>query len=341
MVTLKDVARSVSLSVTQVSRALNNHSDVNEETRRRIKDAAAALGYEPNISARKLVSGRSGIVALVESKYPGFTSDFLFFEIVAGLSAEFSRRGMQFVLHVAEADEDVIAVYQKLVGIGALDGFVITKPVVDDPRIAFLTSRKIPFVVHGRMPSQTNYPYFDIDNVFVARDAVGRLLSLGHRRIGLINGIAHFTYSLARLKGYRAELSGAGIAFDAALVRHGNMSEDFGFQSTLEMMRQKEPPTALFCSNVTIAQGVYRALAALGLTVPGHISIIAHDDALPNIDPAEFDPPLSVTHSPLSASWPPLAEYLTGAITRRPLGEIQQVARHEFIGRSSIALLKS
>lgn len=340
MVTLKDVARSVSLSVTQVSRALNDHSDVNEETRRRVKEAAVSLGYEPNISARKLVSGRSGIVALVESKYPGFTSDFLFFEIVAGLSAEFSRRGMQFVLHVAEADEDIIAVYQKLAGIGALDGFVITKPMADDPRIAFLTSRKIPFVVHGRVPDNTNYPHFDIDNEFVATDAVERLLKLGHRRIGLINGIAHFTYSLARLKGYRKVLSSAGIDFDEALVRHGPMTRELGYQSTLEMMRQPQQPTALVCSNVSIAQGVYRALASLGLSIPDDVSVIAHDDALPNTDPAEFAPPLSVTYSPLSRSWPPLAEYLTGAISRLPLEEIQEVARHEFVERSSTAPLK-
>ncbi len=340
MVTLKDVARSVNLSVTQVSRALNDHSDVNEETRRRVKDAASSLGYEPNISARKLVSGRSGIVALVEQKYPGFTSDFLFFEIVAGLSAEFSRRGMQFVLHVAEADEDIIAVYQKLVGIGALDGFVITKPMVNDPRIAFLASRKIPFVVHGRMPSHTNYPHFDIDNEFVAVDAVKRLTDLGHRRIGLINGIAHFTYSRARLEGYRKVLAEAGIPFNETLVRNGAMTEELGYQSALDMMGQPDPPTALFCSNVSIAQGAYRALASLGLSIPGDVSVIAHDDALPNTEPAEFSPPLSVTHSPLSRSWPPLAEFLTGAIAHRPLAEIQEVARHEFIERSSTAPLK-
>jgi LacI family transcriptional regulator len=340
MVTLKDVARSVNLSVTQVSRALNDHSDVNEETRRRVKDAAATLGYEPNVSARKLVSGRSGIVALVESKYPGFTSDFLFFEIVAGLSSEFSRRGMQFVLHVAEDDEDIIAVYQKLVGIGALDGFVLTKPKVDDPRIAFLASRKVPFVVHGRMPSHVNYPHFDIDNRAVATDAVGRLLALGHRRIGLINGIAHYTYALARYDGYRATLEAAGIALDEALVRHGHMTEEFGYQSALAMLEGGDPPTALFCSNVLIAAGAYRALAALGLSVPDDVSVIAHDDALPNADPSAFEPPLSVTFSPLSASWPPLAEYLTGAISGRPLAELQEVARHEFVERSSTGPLK-
>lgn len=342
MVTLKDVARSVKLSVTQVSRALNDHSDVNEATRERVKAVAAKLGYEPNISARKLVSGRSGIVALVESKYPGFTSDFLFFEIVAGLSAEFSRRGMQFVLHVAEEDEDIIAVYQKLVGNGSLDGFVLTKPMIDDVRIAYLNSRKVPFVVHGRMPGNVHYPHFDIDNHGVLTDAMERFTALGHRRIALINGVAHFTYALARFAGYRDGLAKAGIAYDETLVRHGLMNEELGYQSALEMIQgQPVPPTAIFCSNVLIAAGVYRALQTLGLSIPGDVSVIAHDDALPNTDPSAFDPPLSVTFSPLSASWAPLAAHLSGAIARQPLAELQEVARHVFIERASLGPAKS
>lgn len=341
MVTLKDVARSVKLSVTQVSRALNDHSDVNEATRTRVKEVAARLGYEPNISARKLVSGRSGIVALVESRYPGFTSDFLFFEIVAGLSAEFSRRGMQFVLHVAEENEDIIAVYQKLVGNGSLDGFVLTKPMIDDPRIAYLATRKVPFVVHGRMPSHTHYPHFDIDNHGVLTDAMQRFVALGHRRIAFINGIAHFTYALARFAGYRDGLAKAGIAYDETLVRHGLMNEELGYQSTLDMINDStEPPTAIFCSNVLIAVGVYRALQSLGLSVPADVSVIAHDDALPNTDPATFEPPLSVTFSPLSESWAPLAEYLCGAIAHRPLPELQEVARHVFLDRASVGPAK-
>lgn len=339
MVTLKDVARSVGLSVTQVSRALNDHFDVNEETRRRVKEEAQRLGYEPNISARKLVSGRSGIVALVDTKYPGLTADFLFFEIVAGLSSEFSRRGMQFVLHVAEEEDDVIAVYQKLVGNGSLDGFVLTKPVANDPRIDYLAKRKVPFVVHGRLPGRETYPYFDIDNRFVAVESVTRFLREGHRRIGLINGIAHFTYAMARHAGYRDTLEGAGIAYDPQLVRHGHMTEEFGYRSTLEML-DTDPPSAIFCSNVLIAAGVYRAAAERGLAIPKDLSVIAHDDDLPNADPASFSPPLSTTFSPLSASWPPLAEYLTGAIQGRPLPEMQHVEQPVFITRASVATLE-
>ena len=100
MATLKDIARSLDLSITQVSRALNDHSDVSEETRLRVKDTARAMNYHPNVSARKLVSGRSGMVGLVVPNYRNIGQDRLFMEVVAGLSTQFSGRGMQFVLHM-------------------------------------------------------------------------------------------------------------------------------------------------------------------------------------------------------------------------------------------------
>ena len=90
MATLKDIARALDLSITQVSRALNDHSDVSEDTRLRVKDAARAMNYHPNASARKLVSGRSGMVGLVVPQHRTIGQDGIFLEVVAGLSAQFS-----------------------------------------------------------------------------------------------------------------------------------------------------------------------------------------------------------------------------------------------------------
>ena len=100
MATLKDIARTLDLSITKVSRALNDHSDVSEETRLRVKDAARRMNYHPNASARKLVSGRSGMVGLVVPQHRNIGQDGTDLEVVAGLSTQFSGGGMQFVLHI-------------------------------------------------------------------------------------------------------------------------------------------------------------------------------------------------------------------------------------------------
>ncbi len=94
------LARHLSLSVTQVSRALNDHADVSRATKARVREGARELGYRPNLTARKLKSGRSGIVAMIVPGRSETVEIELLMESVMGLSAEFSRRGLQFVLHV-------------------------------------------------------------------------------------------------------------------------------------------------------------------------------------------------------------------------------------------------
>jgi LacI family transcriptional regulator len=338
MATLKDIARRLDLSITQVSRALNDHSDVNEETRNRVKAAARAMNYHPNISARKLVSGRSGIVGLVVPLSRNFTSDTLFMEVVAGLSAQFSGRGMQFVLHIMQEDEPVLSVYERLVGKGALDGFVLLDPLDDDHRIGFLQALGVPFVLHGRSGPAPDYPYFDIENEAIFLASTQFLAGRGHRRIALITGIAGRSYVTARTRGHLAALAAAGIAPAEAFLCHGEMTEAHGLISTVNLLTAPGPrPTAILCGNVRIAQGVYRALDSLQLPVPGEVSVMAHDDDLPDLRASAFFPALTVTRSPLRDSWKPLADCLAGAVAGRPLAELQRVGPTERIVRDSVA----
>lgn len=338
MATLKDIARTLDLSITQVSRALNDHSDVNEATRSRVKAAARAMNYQPNISARKLVSGRSGIVGLVVPLSRNFTSDALFMEVVAGLSSQFSGRGMQFVLNITPEDEPVLPVYQRLVGKGALDGFVLLDPLDDDPRIGFLQRLDVPFVLHGRTGNAPDYPYFDIENEQIFRESTQYLAAQGHRRIAFITGVEGRSYVTARTRGYRAALAERGLAPAASHLRHGDMTEAHGLISTVNLMTAPDPrPTAILCGNVRIAQGVYQALGALGLSVPGDVSVMAHDDHLPNLRASAFFPALTVTKSPLRDSWKPLADCLAGAVAGQSLTALQRLGPCERIVRDSVA----
>ena len=337
MATLKDISRHLNLSVTQVSRALNDHSDVSEETRRRVKEAANILKYQPNITARKLASGRSGMVGLVmtHDPYPG--ADGMWLEIVSGLSTQFSGRGMQFVLHVAQASDSILPTYQKLISAGSLDGFVLVEPYAHDLRTEFLAALQVPFVVHGRTIGRTDYPYFDIDNFGLAYDSTRYLIGHGHRRIAMINGLEHRSYVEARNDGFRAALQEAGLPVEGGLIRHGVMTVATGLVNTVQMFGEPgRAPTAIICANLLIAQGVYQALESLGLRVPQDVSVIAHDDALIGLRDSAFFPALTVTRSPLRDSWEPLAEFLTGAIGGKPLAELQKIAQYEFIARASV-----
>jgi LacI family transcriptional regulator len=337
MATLKDLSRRLDLSVTQVSRALNDHSDVNEATRTRVKAMARAMNYHANVSARKLASGRSGMVGLVVQQHALMTQDGMFFEVVSGLSSQFSNRGMQFVLHIAQSEEDILDVYARLIGKGVLDGFVLTDPAQDDLRIPYLMRRGVPFVVHGRTDG-SDYPYFDIDNRGLAEVSTQLLLDQGHRDIAMISGLAGRSYVEARNDGYRATLGAAGIAVRDDFLRHGVMDIAHGLTATVQLFSDARPhPTAIICANVRVAKGVYSALEALGLRVPQDVSVIAHDDHLPNLRASAFFPALTVTKAPLSDSFLPLADCLAGMIEGRALADVQKLGAYEVIIRNSVA----
>jgi LacI family transcriptional regulator len=337
MATLKDIARALDLSITQVSRALNDHSDVNEETRLRVKATARAMNYHPNASARKLVSGRSGMVGLVVPQHRNIGQDGIFLEVVAGLSAQFSGRGMQFVLHIMAEHEPALPVYQRLIGKAMLDGFVLIDPMDQDPRIDFLTKAGIAFVVHGRPGNSAAYPYFDIENEQLAYDLTHHLAQQGHCRIAFLNGLQGRSYVTVRETGYVRALAAAGAPHLPHLHMNGEMDEATGLTATIRLFTGDAPrPTAIVCGNVRLARGVYQGLAALGLSVPGDVSVVAHDDELPSLRASAFFPALTVTKAPLRDSWEPLADCLAGAIEGKPLGTLQRIGGYTFIERNSV-----
>lgn len=345
MATLKDLSRRLGLSVTQVSRALNGHSDVNEATRERVRDMARQLNYQPNLSARKLATGRSGTVGLVVSPPPeaigrplDAAGNPLFLQMISTLSANFSRRDIRFLLHITDESDDLVDVHRRLVDSASLDGFVVVDTRVNDPRIAFLKRRKIPFVVHGRTDSSVDYPFFDIDNYGVGYQLARHLVSLGHRRIAFLNGHVDRSYCKARTRGYADALAEGGIPFDPGLHWNGPMERGAGLVQTVRMMQDPAlRPTAFIAGNTLISQGIYDALAAMAMTVPQHVSVVAHDDMLPGLTTATMLPALTVTEAPLHDSWDPLARFLVDALEGKPLAEVQRVVPTKLIPRQSSA----
>ena len=341
MATLKDISRRLNLSVTQVSRALNGHDDVSERTRQRVMDAAKALDYHPNLTARKLVSGRSGIVGFVMTRYSRLASDGFLLEHFAGLSRQFSKRGMQFVLHIAQEDDQIVEIYRKLNEAGSLDGFVVTEPERGDARIAYLTKSGTPFVVHGRVEARARHAYFDIDNHQVAYRSTRHLVERGHLHVALINGLARFNFAIERLEGYRAALAEAGLGYRPELVRQDRMTEALGMISAMQFFGGNGPfPTAIICGNTLIAKGVFKAMDLLGRDVPRDVSIIAHDDVLPDAAPPLFRPELTLTRSSIQDSWGPLADFLANVIAGKPAETQQRIAGFEFVEGQSVASIR-
>lgn len=340
MATLKDISAELGLSVTTVSRALNGFPEVNARTRTRVQKAAERLGYRPNTIAKRLVTGRSGMVGMIARLNADLVADRTFLEILTGLTAALGARDVDLVLNADQHDDPVFAL-QRMYERGILDGFILNAPVRNDPRVAYLKRHKIPFVLHGKDRDEADYPYYAIDNRAVSADSVALLSALGHKRIALINGERLHAYAQDRLAGFVDAMEAANLPLDERVVSHGVVSFNYGYTRTLALLsgRAGQRPTALLCASLPIAAGACRALRDLGLSVPAEVSIMAHDDGMPVDGPdLSFTRPLTVTRSPLRDACLPLANHLLAAIEGAPVETLQTCVKAQLVLGETTAL---
>jgi LacI family transcriptional regulator len=294
--TSADVAAMAGVSRTTVSFVLNQRPDVKipDETRRRVVEAAAHLGYQPNASARQLAGGRSHILALVLHQSPEqVASDAVLAETLRGLSAAARAGGFRVMVELL-ASEGPDASYSSLLRAQHADGLIVSGPRSDDPSLLELVRDGFPVVLQGSMPD-VPVQSVDVDNVAGARGAVEHLLSLGHRRIACItNAPLVYTAAQERLAGYTEALGAAGIDCDPILITEADFDAPSGHLAMARLLARTSFDAAFVASDV-VALGAIGALREAGKRVPDDISIVGFDD-IPLA--AYFDPPLTTVRLP-------------------------------------------
>ena len=325
---LKELADSLGLSPTTVSRALNGYPEVGQATRARVLAAAEAADYTPSARARNLATGQSMTIGHVipligrsEMVNPIF-ADFL-----AGAGEAYAARGYDMLLSVV-ADGDTAATYRRMVRRGVVDAIMVQGPEADDPRIAALQDLGIPFVVHGRAGTADGYSWLEIENTRAFDRATAHLLDLGHRRIALINGQARYDFARRRRAGYEAALTARGVAVVPELIFSDVMTERYGHDAAAALLDGARPPTAMLVSSILPAIGVRRAAEARGLTLGRDLSVICHDDVLSYLSNTAPGPVFTATRSSIRDAGRRAAEMLIARIAAPdapPLTELWEV----------------
>ena len=269
-VTSHDVARLAGVSQPTVSRALRDDPRVSAETKRKVRDAVALLGYVPSDAGRALSSGRTRRIGLLLTDL----SNHFYSHIIAPIHAELESRGYQLMLHAEDADTELVA--ERLIANG-LDGVILATTTVDSVVPVRLRDRGLPFVYFNRTASVV-----DADATVVSPDqgfheAVDRVVALGHRRVGAVLGPENTSTALSRELALRGALSAHGLSLTPDLVRRGPFDTSAGDAATTSLLSIPEPPTVVFCGNDVIAYGALNAARRLGLAVPGDVSVIGFD----------------------------------------------------------------
>lgn len=334
---LKQLSRMLELSQTTVSRALNGYPEVSEETRRRVMDAAKRHGYRPNPSARRLATGKSGMIGYVLPTGSTVNIDPHFVEFLSGLGDYARSHELDLVLSPADSDDEETT-YRRIVANRQVDAVYVSSPRLKDRRVALLNTLGLPFIVHGRTEGLTeDYPFIDIDNEGAFYEATRLLIQLGHRRIGLINGDVRETFAIHRERGVRRALAGNGLVLEERHVVSTPMTEENGYRAARRLLEGSQAPTALLCSSLIMSLGVMRAVRDLGLSIPGDISLVAHDDVFPWLKPENFAVPLSTTRSSIRAAGARVAERLAARISGLEDGARGEVWPVDLVVRGSIA----
>jgi LacI family transcriptional regulator len=271
--TLRDVADAAGVSRSTASRALTGQGYVAEAVRDRVRSTARELGYVPDAMARTLkqqVSRSIGI--LVTDLRNQFYAD-----LAAGASQQAKASGYTTMLvddGPSDGDDDLVAEAFVALRVG---GVIVTPTSAAVPE--YLGRHRIPMVEVDRQFTQGVNDGVVVDNRAGARAATEHLLGHGHRRIALFIDETDWTTGEGRCQGYRDALQDAGVEVDPELVISAGWDVEDSRTRALAMLAAPDRPTAVFAANNVLAEGVWRAIAELGLAVPGDVSLVAFDDA--------------------------------------------------------------
>lgn len=274
-VTMKDVAHHAGVSRTAVSLVLNDRFDVTlaDDTRQRVLDAAAELGYRPNAGARALAQQRSDWYGLVTEIV---TAPFAV-DVIKGAQDRAMTDGKYLLIASTEADPaSETAVIERLLE-QRVEGVIYATTWhrgIIVPEIA----REVPTVLVNCFDLEGRHPAVVPDERTGGYRATARLVSAGHRRIGFINLDAGIPAAIGRRDGYLAALREAGIEPDDALEVAGDATADSGFEAAAQLLDLTDPPTAIFCANDRMAMGAYDAIKERGLRIPHDVAVIGFDN---------------------------------------------------------------
>jgi LacI family transcriptional regulator len=274
-VTIKDVARQAGVSQMTVSRVINGRANVSPEARRRVEHAISELGYVPSRLARGLSGRRTGTLALI---VPDVANPF-FTLIVRGAEDVARRAGYRVILCDTRADLGVEReVIEEMIA-HRVEGILIA-PVNDHSRdhLRRLAKFAVPFVLIDRTVPGVDSDVVLGDSVGGAEQLVEHLISLGHRRIGLLIESDEVSTARDRRRGYEAALAAAGIPLDPALVVSGTVDPRGGSEGMGRLLALDDRPTAVFTVNNLVALGAIEAVRAAGLSVPDDVALVCFDD---------------------------------------------------------------
>jgi LacI family transcriptional regulator len=334
--TIRVVAKLAGCSIKTVSRVVNNEPNVSVSTRQRVLDAIRNTGYVPNLTARRLVNQKSYSLCVI--MYPGFYNSsptFLSRLLDLGYEENYEILIQNYYPNRSKSQQRVV----ELVNQRRFDGFISTPPCDSDGfLIDFLSTYKIPVVQVNPLINNQDLIFVSGDDVNGAYQLTKYLISLGHTKIACFKGPRNLRSSQDRFSGFISAIEESKISQDEGYIQDTEYTFDGGANALRLLMRQKEPPSAIFAGHDESALGALFTAREMGINVPNQLSIAGFED-LPMA--SQVWPRMTTYHQPADDLLYEATRLLISCLKNTPCENKQITLTGKLVERNSTSRIDS
>jgi len=267
---IDDVAERAKVSITTVSRVINNVATVSPKNRAKVEEAIAALKFNPNVSAQRLARGFTNAIGLVIPGYPGIFHSYYAMEIVRGVGHACESLRMDMVFHISHG--------MQTLNTNNVGGVIFADIIENRKQVEAAISFGTPCMIINNKVDDLDVSYIAVDNIAGGKSAADYLLSLGHKRIATITGNLTTQAAQERFDGFKEELEKKNVELKKEYIYEGDYSRRCARFATEQFLKLSEPPTAIFTHSDEMALEISAVVFEKGLKVPDDMSVIGFDD---------------------------------------------------------------
>lgn len=330
-VTIAGIARLANVSHMTVSRVLNEKGLVAKETAERVRKIINEVGYQPNLIARSLTSKQSMLIGVSIPRTESILDEYIA-QVLSGVLTIIKDNNYRVMLFLMDLDREQDTLYVDIIRRNMIDGLLLFKTKVDDPKLTVLAKSGCSFVLINHKKIDEEYNFIDTRNEQGAQMAVEYLYELGHRSIAFIAGSLNETNARDRLEGFRKAMKDFGLPCRDNCIVYGDFNRDKAYKEVGKLLALEDRPSAIFSSDDYMAIAAMQRIKDAGLSVPKDIAVIGFD----NIELSDHvQPALTTIQQPLQELGIKSMELLLDLINGRQKTPIHQFLDVNLIKRQS------
>lgn len=257
-VRLVDIAKELNITKVSVSKALRNHSDISEDTRKKVKKMAKKLGYRPNLVARSLTSSKSKTIGVIIPK----VAHFFFASVMEGIYREAKKNGYEIFLGVSFEDEEQEKKLLETMMEMRVDGLLIslTQQTKDPKRFKEIRNMGIDLVFFDRGLKDIGFSYVRTEDRKSAKKGVKELIDMGYTDIAHLAGFSYSEIGFDRKNGFIDAMKEADLQISDSTIVEGGFSEEDGFKGFQQLIDTHGIPEAIFTATYPVGLGALQCM---------------------------------------------------------------------------------